>query len=86
MSKKICFIVTGILLLAVAGLISVVMIPKIEKWHIYENDHLVVSLPGGVKTVELVETLADEAGNPAIVLLTTRNNTIIKRDPFMVLW
>lgn len=53
----------------------------IERSHIYESDLLVVSLPGTVGTVTLVEHLADELGNPEIILLTVQNGTTIHRDP-----
>lgn len=56
----------------------------IERSHIYESDQLHILLPlrpGEVDMVKVVGQLADEAGNPEVVLLTVKNGSLINRNP-----
>ena len=82
MNKKIYFVIVGLIgLFAIFYFISATMAPKIEREHVYESEHLTVSLPGNVDTVELLGQLANEDGDPDVVLLVVQNNTRIRRDP-----
>ena len=93
MKNLICFVVfLGIFLVAGCDRINPVqsdagwggiprVSPVIERSHIYESDRLTVSLSPEIATVKLVASIADEMGNPEVVLLTVQNPSDIERDP-----
>ena len=56
-------------------------IPIVERSHFYESDQLRVVLPGDIDRVQIMERVADEFGNPDVVLLEVENGGVIHRDP-----